>query len=98
MLTDVAHTLAGVVMVAPDTLRLRVFTGTRIFLGQNRVRFESDEHPLGFRHVVRGVTVNRNPLHPCLLYTSDAAADSLRVDLGGRRIIKKKKKHLNSPN
>ena len=40
------------------------------------------------------------PLHPknikeakvliCLLYTSDAADDSLRVDLGGRRIIKKK--------
>ena len=27
--------------------------------------------------------------HPCLLYTSDAADDSLRVDLGGRRIIKK---------
>ncbi len=26
-----------------------------------------------------------------LLYTSDAADDSLRVDLGGRRIIKKKK-------
>ena len=28
---------------------------------------------------------------PCLLYTSDAADDSLRVDLGGRRIIKKDK-------
>ena len=27
--------------------------------------------------------------HICLLYTSDAADDSLRVDLGGRRIIKK---------
>ena len=26
----------------------------------------------------------------CLLYTSDAADDSLRVDIGGRRIIKKK--------
>ena len=25
----------------------------------------------------------------CLLYTSDAADDSLRVDLGGRHIIKK---------
>src|SRR5665811_2610778 len=29
----------------------------------------------------------------CLLYTSDAADDLTRVDLGGRRIIKKKKKH-----
>src|SRR5665811_266458 len=28
---------------------------------------------------------------PCLLYTSDAADDLTRVDLGGRRIIKKKK-------
>ena len=27
----------------------------------------------------------------CLLYTSDAADDGGRVDLGGRRIIKKKK-------
>ena len=30
----------------------------------------------------------------CLLYTSDAADDLLCVDLGGRRIIKKKKKTL----
>ena len=29
---------------------------------------------------------------PCLLYTSDAADDLLCVDLGGRRIMKKKKK------
>ena len=28
----------------------------------------------------------------CLLYTSDAADDLLCVDLGGRRITKKKKK------
>ena len=30
-------------------------------------------------------------LSTCLLYTSDAADDLLCVDLGGRRIIKKKK-------
>ena len=30
----------------------------------------------------------------CLLYTSDAADDLLCVDLGGRRIIKKKKKYI----
>ena len=29
-------------------------------------------------------------VYPCLLYTSDAADDLLCVDLGGRRIIKKK--------
>ena len=28
--------------------------------------------------------------HNCLLYTSDAADEGLGVDLGGRRIIKKK--------
>ena len=31
----------------------------------------------------------------CLLYTSDAADDLLCVDLGGRRIIKKKKRYKN---
>src|SRR5664279_5618803 len=30
--------------------------------------------------------------YPCLLYTSDAADEEDSVDLGGRRIIKKKKK------
>ena len=30
--------------------------------------------------------------HHCLLYTSDAADDMQCVDLGGRRIIKKKKR------
>ena len=43
--------------------------------------------------VVDAVAVQ--PLEPvlmtCLLYTSDAADDLLCVDLGGRRIIKKKK-------
>ena len=29
----------------------------------------------------------------CLLYTSDAADERSSVDLGGRRIIKKKQKH-----
>ena len=30
----------------------------------------------------------------CLLYTSDAADDLLCVDLGGRRILKKKNTHI----
>eukprot|EP00826_Nyctotherus_ovalis_P041929 TRINITY_DN4273_c0_g3_i1.p2 TRINITY_DN4273_c0_g3~~TRINITY_DN4273_c0_g3_i1.p2 ORF type:complete len:266 (+),score=83.64 TRINITY_DN4273_c0_g3_i1:79-876(+) len=34
-----------------------------------------------------------NKAHGCLLYTSDAADDMQCVDLGGRRIIKKKKKN-----
>ena len=32
----------------------------------------------------------------CLLYTSDAADERSSVDLGGRRIIKKKKKQDNT--
>ena len=32
--------------------------------------------------------------HHCLLYTSDAADERSSVDLGGRRIIKKKKKTI----
>ncbi len=32
------------------------------------------------------------PVGYCLLYTSDAADDLIGVDLGGRRIIKKKKR------
>ena len=44
-------------------------------------------HHLALINSVSG-TVNTND-HHCLLYTSDAADDSLRVDLGGRRIIKK---------
>eukprot|EP00825_Cyclidium_porcatum_P035204 TRINITY_DN36935_c0_g1_i1.p2 TRINITY_DN36935_c0_g1~~TRINITY_DN36935_c0_g1_i1.p2 ORF type:complete len:118 (+),score=8.85 TRINITY_DN36935_c0_g1_i1:89-442(+) len=37
------------------------------------------------------VDKRRQPLRGCLLYTSDAADDMQCVDLGGRRIIKKKK-------
>ena len=32
----------------------------------------------------------------CLLYTSDAADDRISVDLGGRRIIKKKRHGISS--
>eukprot|EP01017_Pseudomicrothorax_dubius_P019359 TRINITY_DN2127_c0_g1_i14.p1 TRINITY_DN2127_c0_g1~~TRINITY_DN2127_c0_g1_i14.p1 ORF type:complete len:127 (+),score=32.50 TRINITY_DN2127_c0_g1_i14:110-490(+) len=35
--------------------------------------------------------VKISKIYNCLLYTSDAADDLLCVDLGGRRIIKKKK-------
>src|SRR5450756_1874633 len=37
-------------------------------------------------------TMTAREVTGCLLYTSDAADDLLCVDLGGRRIIKKKKK------
>ena len=38
-----------------------------------------------------GAKGSRIQFKSCLLYTSDAADDLLCVDLGGRRIIKKKK-------
>ena len=40
-------------------------------------------------------TINKLEIDTCLLYTSDAADERSSVDLGGRRIIQKKKK-LNS--
>ena len=36
--------------------------------------------------------------YPCLLYTSDAADERSSVDLGGRRIIKKKKNRSHTKN
>src|SRR5450756_3183202 len=41
-----------------------------------------------------GIETERAVSDTCLLYTSDAADDLLCVDLGGRRIIKKKKKKI----
>ena len=38
------------------------------------------------------VDIDLKPLSDCLLYTSDAADERSRVDLGGGRIIKKKKR------
>ena len=38
----------------------------------------------------RGELVQGGGFEPCLLYTSDAADERSSVDLGGRRIIKKK--------
>eukprot|EP00657_Telonema_sp_P-1_P002160 TRINITY_DN15125_c0_g1_i1.p1 TRINITY_DN15125_c0_g1~~TRINITY_DN15125_c0_g1_i1.p1 ORF type:complete len:106 (-),score=33.21 TRINITY_DN15125_c0_g1_i1:43-360(-) len=44
-----------------------------------------------FNYLPKGINVNK-VIENCLLYTSDAADDLLCVDLGGRRILKKKKK------
>eukprot|EP00831_Metopus_contortus_P076296 TRINITY_DN70370_c0_g1_i1.p1 TRINITY_DN70370_c0_g1~~TRINITY_DN70370_c0_g1_i1.p1 ORF type:complete len:168 (-),score=31.75 TRINITY_DN70370_c0_g1_i1:12-515(-) len=47
--------------------------------------------PMSFLFVRQMVMIY---LIPCLLYTSDAADDTPCVDLGGRRIIKKKNKSV----
>mgnify|MGYP003380681257 CR=1 FL=1 len=49
--------------------------------------------PTGHVRLPRWRPLAREPTsYPCLLYTSDAADERSSVDLGGRRIIKKKKK------
>src|SRR5665811_1532653 len=61
---------------------------TKFFIGQipNCSFVEISKHfRIGF------IWLNSTVFFPCLLYTSDAADDLTRVDLGGRRIIKKKK-------
>ena len=52
---------------------------------------ERIEYP--FKHISpSGITGTPTVSKICLLYTSDAADEEDSVDLGGRRIIKKKKK------
>ena len=50
------------------------------------------EHAHGMTPAWRGAMDGRRLSSPCLLYTSDAADERSSVDLGGRRILKKKKK------
>ena len=54
-----------------------------------QVSFERDE-PAAMAQQVADGHVRRDPR--CLLYTSDAADERSSVDLGGRRILKKKNK------
>ena len=50
-----------------------------------------EDHPNRGQHRPRAADDGRGArLQPCLLYTSDAADERSSVDLGGRRIIKKK--------
>ena len=44
-----------------------------------------------FHFVMLTIIYHSNKKYSCLLYTSDAADERSSVDLGGRRIIKKKK-------
>ena len=55
------------------------------------LRFLSHSILIGFNGWKRDTRLARGGLSLCLLYTSDAADERSSVDLGGRRIIKKKK-------
>ena len=61
---------------------------------QSHARLHRREPPRGVPVPRRGVREGRHPAQGhrrvCLLYTSDAADERSSVDLGGRRIIKKK--------
>ena len=52
--------------------------------------FEAARPPMGQTTAPRRRTEVRMAIRLCLLYTSDAADERSSVDLGGRRIIKKK--------
>ena len=56
---------------------------------QSQVDFTASE--LLGKPTNESITINVVPASDCLLYTSDAADERSSVDLGGRRIIKKKK-------
>src|SRR5450756_155705 len=55
---------------------------------ERRQKYACPNAPLRRAHTPKAIVYPDPP--PCLLYTSDAADDLLCVDLGGRRIIKKK--------
>ena len=55
---------------------------------------EEGAEDVGCGSAVPLIAMRNEQVKPCLLYTSDAADDLLCVDLGGRRIIKKKKNML----
>ena len=62
--------------------------GSRVCQCASSTRNFGDKYLQGFK---RSVYCN-HVFSLCLLYTSDAADERSSVDLGGRRIIKKKKK------
>ena len=57
----------------------------------DRARPRVERHPRRLDGEVRRAPERLALLTHCLLYTSDAADERSSVDLGGRRIIKKKK-------
>ena len=62
----------------------------RQFLGERYVVQHQLEAPTDTFLYRAADTADDAPYGPCLLYTSDAADERSSVDLGGRRIIKKK--------
>ena len=66
----------------------------RLFSPLSLLRFSAGFNPWKLLSTFFALTT-WNYYHACLLYTSDAADERSSVDLGGRRIIKKKKTNKN---
>ena len=74
---------------------LRSLVGSEMCI-RDRIKQPDDVRNLGYAECaslaedIRSTIIKTVSHNGCLLYTSDAADDLLCVDLGGRRIIKKK--------
>ena len=80
---------------------LRSLVGSEMCIRDRKAAFRCDTTVLVEQFVVGreidlGVIEQPDGTWTCLLYTSDAADDLLCVDIGGRRIIKKKKEHTDN--
>ena len=84
---DEAEKMAG--GLGDKTLRIGAKVGEngRIFGSVNTIMIADALKAIGFEVDRKSIK-----LKGCLLYTSDAADERSSVDLGGRRIIQKKKK------
>ena len=73
---------------------LRSLVGSEMCIRDRYVRWSGLSVPLGLAAgsvcILEGKDMLKWLMTACLLYTSDAADDLLCVDLGGRRILKKK--------
>ncbi len=74
--------------ITADEARRRLEEGNLEYVYTNRFMCDTS-----LDHLKKFSEKGQQP-YACLLYTSDAADDLLCVDLGGRRIIKKKNKTL----
>src|SRR5450756_1167045 len=72
--------------VIPDLASRRLARTSCVLLPMD----ETMPIPVTTTRLIAAYPHSRRGLSVCLLYTSDAADDLLCVDLGGRRIIKKK--------
>ena len=88
--SDIERAKAMVGRWAPSANREHLTTANHDAM-RNFARGYGDDNPLFCTEEYGTTTRWGGQIAPCLLYTSDAADERSSVDLGGRRIIKKKK-------